>query len=94
VCAILSIFPEIRDWNKKNLSHYYEVFIDSPIEDLKKRDGKKLYEDFDKNKIKNVVGLDIKFKKPNDSNLIINNNNTLDYLLSHVELISSKIIKQ
>tara|TARA_B110000444_G_C18841980_1_gene599510 strand:+ start:1264 stop:1773 length:510 start_codon:yes stop_codon:yes gene_type:complete len=93
VCAILSIFPEIRDLNKKNLLNYYEVFIDSPMEDLKQRDGKKLYENFSKNKIKNVVGLDINFHKPYDADLVIENNRSLENLLSHVQLISKKIIK-
>jgi adenylylsulfate kinase len=93
VCAILSIFPEIRDLNKKNLLNYYEVFIDSPMEDLKQRDGKKLYENFYKNKIKNVVGLDINFNKPYDADLVIENNRSLEDLLSYVQLISKKIIK-
>ena len=26
VCAILSIFPENRDWNRRNLNNYYEEF--------------------------------------------------------------------
>ena len=91
VCAILSIFPEIRNWNKNNLLDYYEVFIDAAMDDLKIRDSKRLYEKFDKKIINNVVGLDIEFKKPDDSDLIIKNDNSLEYLLSHAEFIAQKI---
>ena len=38
VCAILSIFPETRDWNRKNIKNYYEVYIETPIEILADRD--------------------------------------------------------
>ena len=92
VCAILSIFPEIRDWNRKNFLNYFEVFIDAPISELKKRDSKKLYEKYAQNKISNVVGLDIKFEKPNDTDLIINNNKSLEYLLSFAKTISDKTL--
>jgi adenylylsulfate kinase len=91
ICAILSIFPEIRDWNKKNFLNYYEVFIDSSIEDLKNRDSKKLYEKYDKMKIKNVVGLDIKFKKPINADLVIKNDKLLSDLINYADFISNKV---
>ena len=34
VTAILSLFPENREWNRKNIENYYEVFIDTPIDSL------------------------------------------------------------
>lgn len=43
VCAILSIFPESRDWCRAHVRRYYEVFIDTPIEVLRQRDSKGLY---------------------------------------------------
>jgi cytidine diphosphoramidate kinase len=42
VTAILSLFPENRKWNRDNIENYYEVFIDSPLEDLIERDSKGL----------------------------------------------------
>ena len=47
IASILSIFPESREWNRKNLMKYYEVYIDAPIEQLKYRDDKGLYKKFD-----------------------------------------------
>ncbi len=91
ICAILSIFPEIRVWNKKNIKNYYEIFIDAPMKDLKMRDSKGLYEKFKKKKIKNVVGLDINFKKPKNVDLIIQNNKNIEDLLKHANSIAKKI---
>ena len=42
VCAI-AMFDEIREWNRKHIKGYYEVFLDAPEEVLRKRDKKGLY---------------------------------------------------
>ena len=64
---------KFRDWCKKNVKNYFEVFINTPMEILKKRDYKKLYKNALSGKIKNVVGIDIKFIKPKNPDLIIDN---------------------
>lgn len=65
-----------RDWCRKNVKNYFEIFIDTPIEVLRKRDYKKLYKNAFSGKIKNVVGVDIKFIKPKKPDLIIDNSKT------------------
>jgi adenylylsulfate kinase-like enzyme len=67
---------KFRDWCRKNVKNYFEIFIDTPIEVLRKRDYKKLYKNAFSGKIKNVVGVDIKFIKPKKPNLIIDNSKT------------------
>ena len=42
VCAI-AMFDEIRDWNRKNIKGYIEVFVDAPEEVLRSRDRKGLF---------------------------------------------------
>lgn len=91
VTAILSLFPENREWNRNNLKNYYEVFIDTPKEDLVSRDSKGLYEKFAKGQITNVAGLDISFSKPDKADLIIDNSKTKENLLAHVDTIIKKI---
>lgn len=44
VCAI-AMFDEIREWNRKNMKGYIEVFLDVPNDVLKERDRKGLYQD-------------------------------------------------
>ena len=63
-----------RDWCKRNVKNYFEIFIDTPMQTLiKKRDYKGLYKNAIRGKTKNVVGIDIKFKLPKKPDLIIKN---------------------
>jgi cytidine diphosphoramidate kinase len=87
VCAILSIFPENRDWNRKNLNNYYEVFIDTPIENLIKRDTKGIYGKYERGEISSVAGMDIEFPIPDKADLVIRNDETESFLLSHSKII-------
>ena len=67
VASILSNFPKWQKWNRKNFSHYFQVYLDVPINILKKRDTKGIYS----NNNKNIVGVDIKFNPPYKSDLHI-----------------------
>ena len=94
VVANLSLFPENREWNRNNIEIYYEVFIDSPLEDLIKRDSKGLYEKFNKGEISDVAGMDIKFEIPKKSDLVINNINTKESLISYSDSIVKKLLER
>lgn len=59
VTCVLSIFPQWREWNRETFSDYYEVFIDTPMEEVVRRDSKGLYKKALAGKITNVVGVDI-----------------------------------
>lgn len=59
IACVLSIFPEWRKWNRETFSEYYEVFIDTPIEEVIKRDSKGLYKKALAGELTNVVGIDI-----------------------------------
>ncbi len=83
VCAILSIFPETRKWNRENIEDYYEVFIDTPIETLVSRDSKGIYRKFKNAEITEVAGMDIDFPVPKSADLVIDNDASLNDLLSH-----------
>ena len=91
VCSILSIFQSTRDWNRENIKNYYEVFIDVDMEDLRERDVKGIYKAFNEGKLNNVVGEDIKFTKPESPDLVIDNNQSLEYLLSFSDQIAEKL---
>lgn len=71
VIAALSIFPDLRRWNRENINSYFEVFLDVPLEVIEKRDPKKLYERARKGQIQNVVGVDIPFEPPREADLTI-----------------------
>ena len=57
---------------RKNLKNdYFEVWIKTPLKICKKRDPKKLYSRYNKGKLKNLVGGDLKFEKPINPDLIL-----------------------
>ena len=93
VCAILSIFPETREWNRENIENYYEVFIDTPIEILVERDSKGIYGKYSRGEISEVVGMDIRFPVPEKADLVINNIQSKEKLLSYAKLIITKILQ-
>lgn len=73
VCATQSLFVDIREWCRQNFSSYYEIFIDTPLDQLIARDSKGIYGQFQRGKIRNVAGLDIGFPRPISPNLSISN---------------------
>lgn len=78
VCATISLFKEIHEFNRENFPDYFEIFIDCDREELVKRDQKGIYTKAFKGEIKNVVGIDIDFDKPMGCHLEITNNKIED----------------
>ena len=56
--------PEIREWNKKNIKDYLEIYLKTDKNTLYRRDPKGIYKNYFKGKMNNVVGEDIVFKEP------------------------------
>jgi len=92
VCAILSLFPESREWNRENVKSYYEVFIDAPIENLVDRDSKGIYQKFKSGEIKDVAGMDLDFPRPDSADLIIKNTGSKEVLLDYAKFIADKMV--
>lgn len=71
VAAVLSIFPEWQRWNRENLSGYFEVLLDVPMEVVVERDTKGLYRAALAGTTSNVVGVDIPFPRPAEPDLVL-----------------------
>ena len=91
VCSILSIFADNREWNREHIPHYHQVFIDAPMADLVARDGKGLYRKARLGEIHDVVGVDIPFDRPDDSDLVIPNRGTRRELLEQAHALAKLI---
>ena len=76
VCAILSIFLDTQEWNRESYSHYFEVYIDVPMDELVARDQKGLYSGAASGRIPDVAGFDIPFQPPN-ADLVVYNGDPL-----------------
>ncbi len=72
--------------SKKIYHNYISIFIESRLSDLKKRDKKKIY----KNK-KDIVGLNIKFDRPKNSDLYIKNDSSKKKFLKNIKSIETLI---
>jgi cytidine diphosphoramidate kinase len=71
VVGTIALFKEIHYWNRENIPGYFEVFLDIPLDILRKRDPKGLYRRFDHGEIKDVAGLDISVDFPKNPDLSI-----------------------
>ena len=89
VIAVIALFKEIHKWNRENITNYIEIFIDTPLSELRKRDPKKLYRDVELGIVKNVAGIDLKIDIPSnpDINLKWSKKSTVDSMFN--ELVKS-----
>lgn len=77
IIATMCMFNEIYDWNRKNLTGYFEVYLNVPMSELKRRDPKNIYKNFNAGLIKNVAGLDLKVDQPTQADLVVDFKNGL-----------------
>ena len=71
VIAVIGLFKELQNWNRENIPNYFEVFIDTNMEELMNRDPKKIYQKYNSGEIKNVAGLDLEVDFPDNPNIYI-----------------------
>lgn len=64
VISTISLFREVHEWNRANQPGYLEIFLDVPVEELRRRDPKDIYRRFDAGEISNVAGLDLAVDRP------------------------------
>ncbi len=71
IACVLSLFPEWQQWNREQFSSYFQVFLDISMGQLRARDPKAIYAAAAAGCMGNVVGVDIPFPRPVDSDLTI-----------------------
>ena len=73
ICCLVSPTEEIRELAKKIIGQkdFFEVFIDTSIEECEKRDTKGLYKKARKGEINNFTGISSPFEKPKNPSLRI-----------------------
>jgi len=81
--------PKIREWNKKNIKDYFEIYLKTNKSTLYNRDPKGIYKNYSQGQIKNVVGEDIVFNEPISPWMTIDN----DSNNNSKEIIESIVLK-
>ena len=90
VIGVIGLFNEVHQWNRQNIPGYIEVFIDVPMEELIRRDQKKLYKNAIAGQRKNVYGVDLRAEYPNNPDVHLlwspgkNIENMMDDLLNRL----------
>jgi adenylylsulfate kinase len=88
IFAGIVLIKKVRDYNRNNIQNYFEIYIKSNINFLKKNKIKKIY-----GQKKNIVGVDIFPEYPNNPDIIINNN-FVNSKRQIAEIIFRKILKK
>ena len=91
VACVLSNFPEQQKWNRENLDKYFEVYIEVSMDMLETRDQKGLYSGAKEGRIKNVIGVDLEFHPPENSDLVIQNSESTVNVIALAKQIVSKL---
>tara|TARA_B100001245_G_C22879453_1_gene422868 strand:- start:948 stop:1472 length:525 start_codon:yes stop_codon:yes gene_type:complete len=85
IFALISLREKTREWNRKNISNYVEIYIKTDIKKIMEIGKKKVYKNFNKN----IVGIDIKAEFPKLPDIIIENN-----FDKSIKQLSSDLIKK
>ncbi len=68
VVTTISMFEEVYEWNRENIEKYVEIFLDVPIDELRKRDVKGVY-DGETSSDTQVAGLSLKVDEPKNPSI-------------------------
>lgn len=71
IVATVSLFREVHEWNRQNIPNYFEVYLRVPLDELRRRDPKGIYRDFDDGKLENVAGLDLGIDEPESPDWVV-----------------------
>jgi len=70
ICATISMFDDVREWNRNYISNYTEIYLEVSFAVLQKRNQHELYSG---QQIKNVVGCDIEAQIPKNPDIVLCN---------------------
>jgi cytidine diphosphoramidate kinase len=73
VLSTISMFSSVRKNNRETIRRYFEIYLNVPLDILIERDQKYLYTKALKGEIDNVLGVDLPYDEPMNSNLVIVN---------------------
>ena len=71
IAAAISPYREAREWARREIGDFVEIYVKCPLEVCRLRDVKGLYKLADEGKIKNLTGLDDPYEEPEHPDLVI-----------------------
>lgn len=71
VIATISLFREVHIWNRAHISDYFEVYLKVPLEEVRRRDPKGIYQRFDAGELEHIAGLDLDIDEPENPDVVV-----------------------
>ena len=71
IAVTISPYKKLRQKVRRQIGHFIEVYHKCPLEILKKRDTKKLYQRAEDKKLKNVAGVSIPYEESENPEVVI-----------------------
>ena len=77
ICATISLFKDVRAWNRQQNKKYIEIFMDVSDQTLLRRNKNNLYiDEMTDNPLNQVVGKGVKAEYPKKPDIILRNEGT------------------
>lgn len=73
VIATVSMFHDVRCWNRTNITNYKEIYIKVPMDVLIERNQKGLYSRAILGEIDQVIGIDVEIEEPKTPDVVVLN---------------------
>ena len=71
IAAAISPYREAREWARREIGNFVEVYVKCPVEVCRQRDVKGLYKQVEEGKIKGFTGIDDPYEEPEHPELVI-----------------------
>ena len=86
VCCTISMFDDVRNYNREHNANYIEIFLEVSMDVLMKRNQKGLYEKCRKGQAVAVAGLNVEIEFPKKPDIVICNDGrfTIDECVSMI----------
>src|ERR1700730_8942080 len=85
ISAAIAPYREARDWARKEIGNFVEIYVKCPIEVCRQRDVKGLYKLVDEGKIRNFTGIDDPYEEPLNPELVVETDKeTLEESVEHI----------
>lgn len=91
ICCTISMFDDVRTWNRRNIENYREIYIKASMQILYERDQKGLYSRYYKGKEQELAGVQVGLEEPKHPDVIIQNDGEttpreqVDYIMNYFE---------
>lgn len=73
ICCTISMFNSVREWNRKYIRNYHEIYVKVSDKTLIDRDQKGLYSRYKKGEEKELAGFQVGIELPKNPDLILLN---------------------